>query len=50
MDLKPVEVIFGLLITAAIVNVLVNGRNTAGVISAGTSGTNDILKTLTAVN
>jgi hypothetical protein len=48
MDLKPVEVIFGLLVTVAALNVVVNGQNTAPVISTTLSGTNDIFKTLTA--
>ena len=45
-----VEVIAGLLITAAIVNVIVNGRNSVGVIKAGFGGTNEILGTLTTAH
>ena len=42
-----VQAIFGLLIGAAIVNVLVNGQNTANIINAGGSQVNTILGTLT---
>ena len=45
---NTVQVIFALLITAAIVNVLVNGQNTASVINAGGGQVNSILGTLTS--
>jgi hypothetical protein len=48
--MKPAEYIFGLLIFAAIVNVLVNGRNTVPIINATAGGTNQILGTLTTVH
>lgn len=45
--MKASEWIFGALIGAAIVNVLVNGKNnTAGVINAGGTQVNSIFKTL----
>lgn len=48
--MKTVEIVFALFITAAIINVLVNGRNTADVINAGGTQVNNILGTLTRAN
>lgn len=45
-----IEAIAGLLVAAAIVNTLVNGRNTAGVITAGGNSTANILSALTKSN
>ena len=47
MKMGWIQGIFGLLIGAAIVNVIVNGQNTANVINAGGSQVNSILGTLT---